>query len=41
VYKAKLEASDRFGETRSIEKEIKVESTLRPEILITPVVSFW
>jgi REJ domain len=38
LYKARLTVTDRFGEVSSIEKEIMVESTLRPEMIINPQV---
>gem|GEM_PF-5687606 len=39
TYKVHLTVTDKFGESRKIEKEIKVISTLRPEMIITPLVS--
>lgn len=41
TYKARLTVTDRFGETSAIEKDIVVESTLRPEMIITPLVWRW
>ncbi len=41
IYKARLTVTDRFGEISSIEKEITVESTLRPEMIINPLVWRW
>ncbi len=41
IYKAHLTVTDKFGESRKIEKEIKVVSTLRPEMIVTPLVSAW
>jgi PKD repeat protein len=41
VYKAHLTVTDKFGESRKIEKDIQVVSTLRPEMLVTPLVSPW
>lgn len=41
MYKAHLTVTDKFGESRKIEKDISVISTLRPEMLVTPLVSPW
>jgi len=39
IYKARLVVEDKYGERNEIEKEIKVESTLRPEVIVTPQVT--
>lgn len=41
TYKARLIATDTYGEQSRIEKDITVVSTLRPEIFVTPLVSSW
>ena len=38
IYKAKLIVEDSFWERAEVEKDIKVESTLRPDLIITPQV---
>ncbi len=38
-YKIKLQVEDSYGEQTQIEKDLDVVSTLRPELMITPLVS--
>jgi len=38
-YKIKLQVEDSYGEQTQIEKDLDVVSTLRPEMMITPLVS--
>ncbi|MEF2176130.1 MAG: PKD domain-containing protein [Candidatus Absconditabacteria bacterium] len=37
----KLTVTDSYGKISEIEKTIKVESTLRPELIVTPIVAQW
>lgn len=41
IYKVKLIVEDAFGERETIEKDIDIESTLRPELVISPQVWMW
>lgn len=41
TYKVQLRVEDSYGEVRQIEKDVRVESTLRPEIVPSSVVTTW
>jgi hypothetical protein len=36
-----LKVTDNYGQTEEITKEIYVESTLRPELAVTPKATIW
>jgi PKD repeat protein len=36
-YKVKLTVTDQFGQSADVDKDIKVDSSLRPELSVSPV----